>query len=57
MQSSNYNLSGPGDFSGNVFIGPSSVHIVKNLVCFMKKEIAKQIPDLQNEGKISIFEF
>lgn len=23
-QSSNYNLSGPGDFSGNVFIGPSS---------------------------------
>lgn len=44
-QSSYYNLAGPGGFSGNVSHGPSSGGVVKNLVCFMKKEIAKQIPE------------
>lgn len=42
-QSSYYNLAGPGCFSNNVFNEPNSVDIIKNLVCFMKKEIAKQI--------------
>ena len=44
-QSSYYNVAGPGGFSGSVCNGPSSVGVVKNLVCFMKKEIAKQIPE------------
>lgn len=30
---------------GNVCNGPSSVGVVKNLACFMQKEIAKQIPE------------
>lgn len=40
-----YNLAAPGGFLGNVCNGPSSVGVVKNLACFMQKEIAKQIPE------------
>ena len=43
-QSSYYYLAGPGGFLVSICNGPSSVAVVKNLVCFMKKEIAKQMP-------------
>lgn len=42
-QSSYYYLAGPGGFLVSICNGPSSVGVVKNLVCFMKKEIAKQM--------------
>lgn len=42
-QRSYYHLAEPGGFSGSVCNGPSSVGAVRTLVCFMRKEIAKQI--------------
>lgn len=49
-----YSLAGPGGFSGNVCNGRRSVGVVRNLVCLMKKEIARQIPEFSPKKKKKI---
>lgn len=50
-QNSYYNLAGPSGFLGNVFNRPSSVGVVKTLVCCMEDEIAKPTPEFSKKKK------